>query len=222
MPSRIENDLYVGGALVVAGTVSLPAGTLSGSHFRTDAEITRHQLKQDPLKVYSISLLAFRIWDALQTNLPGTPADDDLGLHTGTLGTDAPTIRTRDVKALGAVTHRARVVVALPMEYDDGETVQVRAKAGMLTTVADVSATIDLEVYRILRTGAVGGDLCVTAAQSINSLTLADKTFDLDESTLIAGDLLDIRVSIATNDAATATVVQGVLTALDLLCDVRG
>jgi hypothetical protein len=222
MPNRIEGDLYVAGSLQVGGAVALPAGGLAGSHLKADAEIFRSQLKQDTLKIYPVNLLSFRVWDAVHTILPNPSANDDLGLYTGTFGTEAPTIKTRDVKALGAVTHRARVVVALPTEYDTGETAQFRLKAGMLTTVADVSAMIDLEVYRILRDGTVGADLCATSSQSINSLTLSDKTFDLDEATLVQSDLLDCRVSIATNDAATATAVIGILAAMELLCDVRG
>jgi hypothetical protein len=222
MPNRIEGNLLVTGSLQVQEGVSLPAASLSGAMFRADAEILRTQLKQDPLKVLPVSLLNFRVWDAVASGLPAAAAADDLGLLTGTFATDSPTIQTGDLKAAGATTRRGRVIVPLPFEYEDGETVSLRLAAGMLTTVADVAATIDLEVHRIERDGGVGADLCATAAQSINSLTLADKTFNLTAATLVAGDLLDVRLSIAVNDAATATAVIGLLAAMELLCDVRG
>jgi hypothetical protein len=222
MPTRLEGDVYISGNLQVGAGLSVPANTLHGSAFKADAEIDRDQMAQDPLKVFPVPMTDFRVWDAVTSLLPATGGTDDLGLYTGTFGTDSPNIKTGDVKAAGAVTRRARVQIPLPMEYEDGETVQLRLKAGMQTTVADVSATIDVEVYRIERDGTVGADLCGTAAQSINSLTLADKTFDIDEATLVTGDILDVRVTIATNDAATATAVIAMLVAMELLADVRG
>lgn len=179
-------------------------------------------LVQEDLAVFAIPLTAFRTWDALATNLPGAGAADDLGLVTGTLGTDSPTIQSGDVKALGATTRYARCQVPLPINYVAGETVTIRAKAGMKTTVADVSCTIDFQVYRIDRAAAVGADICATAATTINNLTPADKDFVVTAATLGPGDLLDIRMAIISNDAATATAVIGIVDALELLVDICG
>ena len=91
----------------------------------------------------------------------------------------------------------------------------------MLTTVADVLATVDLQVYMLDRDGGVSADLNETVAQSINSLVLADVDFTIDSAGLIAGSMLDIRVAITVNDASTGTVVEGVLGIIELLCDIR-
>ncbi|MCH7924364.1 MAG: hypothetical protein IIC51_02385 [Planctomycetes bacterium] len=162
------------------------------------------------------------MFDAPQTLLPNPSATDDLGLYGGTFGTDSPTIQTFDLKAAGPSTLRARIQLALPPEYEAGETVTLRISAGMLTTVADVSATIDVEAHEIDRIGAVGSDLVTTSALDINNLALADKDFTITPTGLAAGDMLDIRITLAINDAATGTAVIGLIGAVELLCDIRG
>lgn len=91
----------------------------------------------------------------------------------------------------------------------------------MKTTVADVSATIDVEALELLEDGTVSADLCTTAAQNINSTTYDDFDFVITSTTLVAGSRLQVRISIATNDAAGATAVIGVLHNLSLRCDCR-
>jgi hypothetical protein len=93
----------------------------------------------------------------------------------------------------------------------------------MKTTVAGTSATLDLEVYRSGKELVVSGsDLYPGAAQSINSTTLADKDFPLTATSLLPGDMLDIRLAIATVDGATGTAVIGVVGAVELLCGIKG
>ncbi len=164
----------------------------------------------------------WRVWDAMQTNLPGTSATDDLALVGGTFGTAAPSIQTSDMKALGSVTRKARMSVRLPHTYVAGQSVTIRAKCGMITTVADVAATIDFSAYRAGDDLTIGSDLVTTAAQSINSLTYADKDFVLDAATLAPGDTIDIQMSVLVNDAATATAVIACVGGVELLLDVKG
>jgi hypothetical protein len=61
-----------------------------------------------------------------------------------------------------------------------------------------------------------------TAAMSINSLTFAERAFELTASGLAAGDVLDIRVSIACTDAATATAVIPSIAQIRLSLDIKG
>jgi len=189
----------------------------------TKPAVARSELTQDNLQVYPIDLTAFRVWDAFHTNLPGTSAADDLGLVAGTFGTDTPAIETYDVKSAGAVTLYARCMVRLPIEYRAGETVQLRVSAGMITTVADTTATLDVEVYKSARDGTItGSELVAAAAVDINSLVFADKDFTIAAATLAPGDTLDIRLVVAVNDAAGVAVVKARLGAVELLCDVKG
>ncbi len=170
--------------------------------------ITRAELAQQTLAKYIIPWTFWRVWDAYGTNLPGTSAADDLGLIGGTFGTNSPSIQTYDVKAAGPQTLYARAAIWLPPEYDAGETINLRFRAGMLTTAADNTATIDAELYKSDGEAGIGSDLITTAAQDINNTTLADKDFVVTASALSPGDVLDLRVTLAINDAATATEVQ--------------
>lgn len=207
--NTISGDQRINGDLTVTGVIG-PARP-------------RTELAIDALVPYPIPLTQFRQHDALQTVLSNTPASDDLGIAGGTWGTNCPKITTGDLKAAGATTRRARVSFPLPPEYIAADSIRIRLSAGMETHVADVSATIDVEIYKDKRDGTISGsDLVTTAAQSINSLVFADKSFDLDESTLSPGDSLDIRISIAVNDAASATAVIGSIGAVEVLMNVRG
>lgn len=182
--------------------------------------LQRSWLAQDSLAEYVIPYEAWYIWDS-GARLPNTSSSDDLGFYPGTFASASPLIRTYDVKTL-TTTLYARCKVTLPPEYVTGETVTLRFHAGMVTTVAGTSATIDVQAYKMNEEGGIGSDICATAAQSINSLTYADKDFEITPSTLAAGDELDVRVAIAVTDAATGTAVIGSIGKASLLCDIKG
>jgi len=183
----------------------------------------RSELIQDNFAVYGIPMSILRVHDAFGTGI-GTAASDDLGLSTGgTFGTNNPYISAGDLKAAGATTRRARFTFTLPPEYVSAESVRIVATAGMVTTAADTSCTVDFEVYKSDKTTlATGSDLVTTAATTINSTSFAAKNFDLTSSGLAAGDMLDIRVSIACTDAATVTAVIPAIAHLALALDIKG
>lgn len=185
-------------------------------------KIPRSDLVQDSLAAYAIPWGSWRVWNAYQTVLPGTSASDDLGLYGGTFASASPSIQTYDVKNAGAVTLYARTMLWLPPEYDAAQTVTLRFYAGMLTTVASATATIDAECYKSDNAAGIGSDRVTTSATTINSLSLANKDFTVTSSGLSAGDILDLRVAIAINDSATATAVIGIIGAAYLLLDIRG
>lgn len=209
-PTSLPGDLIVAGSLRVNGAIS-PA--LAKANILALAE----------LQAFPIPLTDFRVWDALQTLLPGTPATDDLGLVGGTFGSATPSLRSEDLKAAGATNKRARVLVQLPWEYEAGQSISLRFKAGMITTAADTTATIDVEAYKLQADpdDAIGSDLVSTSATSMNSTTFADITFVVTPTGLSPGDILDVRVTVAVNDGATGTAVIAGITSARLLCDVR-
>lgn len=202
--------------------MTLPSSTVTNANITSDAAIARTKLALDSLAIFPVDLAVLRVHDAFQTTLPGTSAADDLGVYGGTFGTSSPSIKTYDVKALGALSIRARWVQELPAEYEAAATVNIRCRGGMVTTIADVSCTVDIEAYRLDEDGAVGSDLCAIAAQSINSLAKANKDFTITATTLGPSDRLDVRVTVAVNDAATATAVIAELSRIALMCDIRG
>ena len=52
------------------------------------------------LQPFHVPLADCRVWDAMATLLPGTPAADDLGLVGGTWGAATPSLRSEDIKNL--------------------------------------------------------------------------------------------------------------------------
>lgn len=206
---------------ITGTTFILPDGVIPGRSLKDAAEILPTQLQQQSLQAFMVPLTSAYVHDAAATRLPGTAASDDLAITTGSFGTAANTIETGDVKNT-TTTRRAGFEVFLPHNYEAAETVKFRIRGGMKTTVASASATVDLEVYKSDGDGAVGSDLCATAAQSINSLTANNFDFDITSTSLNPGDHLFIRVTIAVTDSATATAVIGRLTKIDMLCDTRG
>jgi hypothetical protein len=206
------------------GATTLPSNSVTNAAISATAAIARTKLAQDSLKPYTIDFTACRVHDAIQTNLPGTAANDDLAIYSGTggFGTDGITLDAGDLKAAGATTRYARFKAHLPAEYVDGETVSIRVRSAVETTVADTSCTVDIEAYRPDGSGGLSADLCTTAATSMNSTTAAAYDFTITPTTLVAGDCLDCRIAIACNDAATATEVRPSIYAIQLLCDVKG
>lgn len=205
---RLVGDLEVVGSIKPTAGLGVP--------------LDRTYLQEDPLQPFPVPFTDFRVHDALQTTLPGTSASDDLGLYGGTFGTSQPLIRTYDVKAAGSVTLRARALIRLPAEYVAAESVKLRLAAGMVTTVADTTATVDVEAFRVGKDNSLGSDICATSATSINSLTFADKDFTITAASLNPGDVLDVRITVAVNDAASGTAVIAAIAGVDLLCDIKG
>jgi len=125
-------------------------------------------------------------------------------------------LKTSDLKTAGATTRYAGFhQIQLPLSYVTGETIRFRLRGGMVTTVADTSCTADLECYLSDGNGGCGSDICSTSAQSINSLSFADKYFVINESGLVAGNILAVRVAIICNDAAGGAAVYGAISELD-------
>ena len=221
--AHFTGDVRVDGVVEASGGISSVAtGAISNAQVNPSAGIARSKLALDALRPFVVNLMGFRVWDAIQTNLPGVSSADDLGLIGGTYGTNAPSLQTSDLKAVGTTTRYARAMVRLPAEYVAGETVNIRLHAGMITTVADNTCTADVNAYESDKDNSVSADLCTTVAQDMNSLTFGSDDFTITPTTLGPGDFLDVRVAIICNDAATGTAVIGCISSVELLCDIKG
>lgn len=186
----------------------------------TLASYLRDDFQQEQ-KRYPIPLTSLKVWDAMHTTLPGTPASDDCALVTGTPGTDVPTIQTTDPGGT-SVTQKFAYEFTLPPEYVAGEAVSIQAYGACLTTVADGTCTVDFAAYKASTTGSAGSDLVSTAAQSINSLTHAAVTFNLTTSSLSPGDKVVVVGTMAANDAGNLGAMVPELASLDMLVQVKG
>jgi len=209
-----SDEVRVPGSLRVSGNINVGGATTG---------VARTHLTQDALKAYPLEPELWKVHDDMDTPLPSTPLTDDLGLVGGAFGTATPTLQTEDLKAAGATSNYARRTFVLPPEYDAAQTVTLRVHAGMLTTIADTTAVVDVEVYKSDREAGVdGADLCATAAQDINNLTPADKDFTITPTSLSPGDILDIRITTTVTDAATGTAVAALIGAVEMLLDIKG
>lgn len=203
----------------ITTTLNIAAGSLN-ANVLTNKEWTRADHVQDSNVEFPVLLTDGRVHDS-GAHLPTTAASDDLAIGVGTLGTQDFYLTSSDGKAT-TITQYARYQVQVPYVFDAGETLQFVVNAEMDTTVSDGTATVDLEVYKSDLDGTVGSDLCATSAQSINSLTPADKTFAVTSAGLNPGDLLDVRVTIAITDSATGTAVIGRVNSIRRKLDCRG
>lgn len=182
--------------------------------------LARASLTQDDLKPYPIKIMDLALWDLPSTRAVATAANDDLAVIYGTHLTAAPVIQTGDVKGVSTLATRyIGFQFVLPAEYVDGQTATLRINAGMITTVADQTCTVDALVAR---QAAPTVDVCATAAQSINSLTAANKDFTITPTDCVAGDVLDVVLAIAYHDDATGTAVIGQINSIKFLLDVKG
>ena len=201
------------GAIFVPGDITLSGNIVPG--------ISRSSIVQEDLAEYPILFASMRVHDNLSSLLPATAAADDFGLDGETFGTETPCLVSADAGST-TVNSYARFQFALPPEYVSGQSCRLSAQCGALTAVSDGTMTLDCAAYESDGEGGVSGsDLITTAAQSCNSLTLAEKQWALTSTSLTPGATIDVRLHGATTDAATASVFLKVAK-VSLLLDIRG
>ncbi len=201
-------------------------GVRVGSDLKIESGTTvtgflRSFINHTALAEYVIPMTAWRVWDAGDTNLPDPSVTDDIGLIFGVWATNSPTLQTRDLKTLSTSLF-ARTTIALPPEYDPAETVRLRFHAGAKTTISDGSLTLDVVCYKSDDEEGISSDLCAQVPLTINSLTMADKDFEITATSLNPGDVLDVRIEVACVDSSTATSVLGRIGKSSMVCDIRG
>jgi hypothetical protein len=187
----------------------------------TEAEYTRAEHVQEDLSEYVIPLTQMRVHDALATNLPATASADDMALITGTPGTDAPTLQGVDFGGT-STDEKCGFQFQLPVEYVAGESISLRVRVGMLAA-SDGTATIDVECWPQDDDGAATSDVCSTAAQSMNSITVANKTFVITPTGLVPGDMLNFRLSFGGSDSGNLSPnITCEIQKVTVLLDIRG
>lgn len=192
---------------------------MAGAGLWQTLPLNRSNIVQEDLVVYPVTFNRLKVHDAFATDLPVTPATDDLGIVNNTYGTTSPTVESEDLKTAGATNKFARFQFEVPPEYVAGQTITLRVNAGMKTTVADTSATLDAECFR---TAAPSVDIVATAAQDMNNLTAADLDFTITPTNVVVGDILDIRLTAAVNDGASGTAVIAQINSIEMLLDIKG
>lgn len=180
----------------------------------------RANLVEDALQVYGIPIT--RIVAANGAAL--TAAE--------TAGTFDTTIGTNTMLANGEVTDNeteasvAYFQFVLPPEYVAGGDVTIRLPVSLQVTGTPTNngSTIDLEVYEQSDAGAVGSDLCATAAQTFAALsTWYNKDFTITATGLVAGDVLNVKItsSVIDSEAGAGTIILN-LAPPKVLLDIKG
>lgn len=202
-PTTFPGDVVVAGNVRVTGTIS---------PLKNKADVLANESHEQV-----IPLTHWRVWDAIATNLPATPATDDLGLVGGTFGTASPLIQTVDFGGT-STTGYARAQITVPPDYVAGQSFTMRFHAYCLTTLADTTLTLDCAVYRSDEEIGISADLCAAAvANNIKSLTPADVDFAITATAMNPGDILDVRVSINGVDGGDLGVMRGVIGATKIV-----
>lgn len=207
---------------VTSVSIVLPDGFITDAAFATGSDISTSRIAQRPFAKYAVPFTSMRVWDAMATVPVTTAANDDLALLTGTPGTSNLKLSTGDLKTAGPTTRKIGFELAVPPNYEDGQTIEVRVRAGMETTVADTAANVDLQAWISNGGGGVGSDLVTSTASNCNSLAAADKDFVLDAANIDPGDRIMCVLSFFVQDAATNTAVTGAVYEIALRCDTRG
>lgn len=211
----------ISGTVGIVGDFTIGDGSIGNSSISATANIARTKLAQDANKAYTIPIHAFRVWDAMATNLPAAAADDDMGIITGTPGTDVATLQGVDFGGT-STDEKCGFEFCLPVEYDAGQSVTLRLRAAILTTVADGSLTVDAECWKSDRDGVASADICATAAQDMNNLTPANYDFTITPTGLAAGDRLVFNITLAGSDTGDLGAMIPEISQVEVLLDVRG
>lgn len=101
-----------------------------------------------------------------------------------------------------AKTDFAAFQFILPPDYKAGGAITVRLRVKKDTTPATVSDTCDV-IAKLVGDGAVGSDICATAAQQVTT-SYANYDFTITPTGLVPGDVLDLRISLNSDDTGGA------------------
>lgn len=155
----------------------------------------------------------FRIFDAVKDALPDSPGTDDMGLADA--AASAAVTTTVSGGGTATATQKCLVRITLPRDYKAGGTLTLRLRA-KLGGALQVSATIDAEA-KVYSDGALGSDLVSTAAQALaTNDTYANYDFTITPTSRVAGDILQVIVTIALDDTGGTASKFASLAAIEL------
>jgi hypothetical protein len=207
-------------ATSAVATAEILDGTIVNADIDTAAAIARSKLAEDALQVYGIPIV--RIVGVAGAAL--TAAE--------TAGTFDTTIGTNTMLANGEVTdNETEVSVAyfqfvLPPEYVAAGDITIRMPSALIATGSPTNngSTLDIAVYEQSDAGAVGSDLSGGGAATYAALdTWYNKDFVITATDLVAGDVLNIKItsSVIDSEAGAGTIVLN-LAPPKVLIDIKG
>lgn len=199
--SSAGNDKTLQDASVAVANVPTMAAAATGADYvitsaAADKTLQDSTIATQAASSFDVDATEWRIHDAIDTGLTdGGAAVDDLGIVDA--GFTVGEVAVRGVTGAGLTdTSYARVRVPLPADYVAGENVTVTFYVTENDGAA-TSSTIDLEATCANDRTA---DICATGAQSIAGAASTAYAFTITGTTIVASDILDLRMAIANND----------------------
>ena len=178
-------------------------------------DLTRTSLQEDALAVFGIPSGHVR-------QVSGIPL-----AATETAGTLNLTLSSNVWLLVGEVanneteTSEAAFQFVLPAEYVSGGDVKVRIKHRAHGAGTLGASTTDIEVFKQDGNGAVGSDLCTTAAATMLDDTWTTTDFIVTSTGLVAGDILNVVLTTVVLETATADITAEI-DGIAMLLDVKG
>lgn len=195
--------------------------TVSGVNFPASlADIERSECIRQNLVSHRVPLMLCRNADG--TVLDATGAATKFKIVPGGWGTGTLVLDGQDAQN-ETETETCMFEVPLPIHYsaDDDVNIVVHAKYDATGGGTSITATVDIEVYKLAAAGTVGSDLNTTAAIALTS-SFADCRFTITDSALTPGDMLLVLVRTAVTEAGNTGTVKSVIGSIDVQLDSRG
>lgn len=177
-----------------AGVVALTANSVITTDI-TDANVTAAKLATAayPISVDINKLVKQAAW---KDALPDAPDATSLGL--GDAAGSVVTGTTTNGGATASASETAAFSVQLPDNYVDGGAIELRVRA-KVSADRQTSQTVDAVVK--LLGDSLGSDICADAAQTLTT-SYANYDFTITPTGLVAGDVLWVEITLATDDTA--------------------
>lgn len=180
----------------------------------TAGELKRADLTEDALAVYGINLYDLRAADLAELGISETAGDHFLYLNAGVVLLKGESSQNETEASVSYFTF------TLPPEYVAAGDVKVRVNSKVDGSGTLGTCTVDIEAYE-QADGAVGSDICATAAQDIDA-TYANDDFTITATGLVAGDKLTIKLTTSVEETGNSNPLEAHIDEVALLLDVKG
>ena len=181
--------------------------------------LARADLTEDSLARYQLSLMA-DCRNADGTVLDATGGAGLFKIDAGGWGSGTLILQS-EIALSNTKTDTLAFEFTLPPEYVADADVKVNIHARRTGAGTGGPYTIDVEAYELTDEGAVGSDLCATAAISFSDTNWADRTFTITDAGLTAGDKLIVLVQTALTEAGGSTM-HAQIGSIEMQLDVKG
>ena len=181
--------------------------------------IDRGNQEQIALQRFAIPISAFRYSDGV---IPvATAAAGKPGIKMGGWGVGTGYFQGENAKN-ATKTEYLVFDFTLPESYDDGEDVKVGVTCRYNQDGGTIDVhSVDCEVYEVTDAGAVGSDLCTTAAQAFSG-TMTEYLFVVTDAGLVRGDRLRVLIKTVLSETADAGTQYAEVGGASVYADVKG